>query len=113
MGHAEMLLAVAGLDQLQLKERVKVLASGDWSSFAPAERVVLHFARQSSKYPQTVGKKEALLLKQHLGPDRALDWIFHISWCNFMTRVADAFQIPLEPVNVFLPPDTAKPKGKG
>jgi hypothetical protein len=112
MGHAEMLLAVAGLDQLQVASRVRVLASGDWSSFAPTERVVLHFARHLSKHPQTIGEREVQLLVQHLGHDRALDWIFHVGWCNFMTRVADAFQIPLEPVNVFLPP-VARAPAKG
>jgi hypothetical protein len=110
MGHAEMLLAVAGLNQLQVSERVQVLASGNWSSFSPQERVVLHFARSLSKYPSSIGDREVQPMIQYLGPHRALDWIFHISWCNFMTRVADAFQIPLEPVNVFLPPENGKPK---
>jgi hypothetical protein len=35
------------------------------------------------------------------GQRRALDLIWHTSWCNYMTRVADAFQLPLEPENVF------------
>jgi hypothetical protein len=110
MGHAEMLLAVAGLDQLQVNARVNVLASGDWSEFAPHERVVLHLARRLSRNPQTIGKDDVDLAVRHLGPDRAIDWMFHISWCNFMTRVADAFQIPLEPANVFLPPEKPQPK---
>jgi hypothetical protein len=110
MGHAEMLLAVAGLDHLQVGERVKVLASGDWSEFAPHERVVLHLARRLSKHPQALGKADVDLAVRHLGADRAIDWMFHISWCNFMTRVADAFQIPLESVNVFLPPEKPQPR---
>jgi hypothetical protein len=105
MGHAEMLLAVAGLDQLQVKQHVKVLASGDWSLFPPHERVLLNFARQLSKKPETIGPAEVDLVVRHLGTDRTLDWMFHICWCNFMTRVADAFQVPLESVNVFLPPE--------
>ncbi len=112
MGHAEMLLAVAGLDQLEVKERVTVLASGDWSTFTPEERVVLNFARRLSKQPQTVGKSDVRTLVRHLGENRAIDWMFHVAWCNFMTRVADAFQIPLESENVFLPPAPPKPVGK-
>lgn len=107
MGHAEMLLAVAGLNQLQVEGRVKVLASGDWSSFTPRERVVLGLANRLSKQPQKIQEKDIHLVVQHLGADRTLDWIYHISWCNFMTRVADAFQIPLERDNVFQPPPKA------
>jgi hypothetical protein len=33
MGHCEMLLAVAGLDNKEIAERTRLLASGDWSSF--------------------------------------------------------------------------------
>ena len=38
MGHCEMLLAVAGLDEDKITERTRRLAGGDWSSFPPAER---------------------------------------------------------------------------
>jgi hypothetical protein len=101
MGHAEMLLAVAGLNELQVSERVQVLASGDWSSFSPHERAVLHFTRKISKHPEAIEEKDIQILVQYVGRERTLDWLYHISWCNFMTRVADAFQIPLESVNVF------------
>ena len=110
MGHAEMLLAVAGLNQLQVDHRVRTLASGDWSTFAPHERVILHFARKVSKQPQSVSRQDINTLVQHLGQDRTIDWLFHLSWCNFMTRVADAFQIPLEPVNVFMEIEKKRPK---
>jgi hypothetical protein len=30
------------------------------------------------------------------------------SWCNYMTRVADAFQLPLERDNVFAAPAKGK-----
>ena len=108
MGHAEMLLAVAGLKKLEVDERIKVLASGDWSAFAPHERVPLLLARQLSKNPQAVWEEDIRVMVRHLGPDRSLDWIFQIGWCNFMTRVADAFQIPLERENVFQPPPSQK-----
>jgi alkylhydroperoxidase family enzyme len=102
MGHTEMLLAVAGLGELALKERVSKLASGDWSSFKPAERAGLHFARKLTKTPWKVQKEDIDALVSHLGPERALDTIYYVCWCNHMTRVADAFQLPLEPENVFL-----------
>ena len=38
-----------------------------------------------------------------LGANRTVDLIYYTSWCNYMTRVADAFQLPLERDNVFTP----------
>jgi hypothetical protein len=102
MGHTEMGLAVAGLDELGIKERVMKLASGDWSSFKPAERAGLFFARKLTRTPWSVRKADIDLLVAHLGPERAMDTIYYACSCNHMTRVADAFQLPLEPENVFL-----------
>src|SRR4051794_32177406 len=110
MGHTEMLLAVAGLDELTVKERAARLAGGDWSSFPPAERAGLHFAHKLTRTPWAVGPADREVLAAHLGPEHALDAIWYVCWCNYMTRVADAFQIPLEPVNVFADPS---PKGAG
>ena len=42
------------------------------------------------------------VLQAHMGRERALDSVWYVCWCNYMTRVADAFQLPLEPENVFL-----------
>ena len=44
------------------------------------------------------------------GRERAADLVWYVSWCNYMTRVADAFQLPLEKENCFMPP--AKKGGK-
>ena len=101
MGHTEMLLAVAGLNELGVKERAKILASGDWSSFEAKDRAGLHFARKLTKAPWTVQAKDIDTLTAHLGREHALDTIWYVCWCNYMTRVADAFQIPLERENVF------------
>ena len=101
MGHAEMLLAVAGLEQIALQDRIDTLASGDWSSFSPRERTVLHLAYKASKSPRSLKSSDLQPVREHWGELRAIDWAFHIAWCNYMTRVADAFQIPLEPENVF------------
>jgi alkylhydroperoxidase family enzyme len=99
-----MLLAVAGLDELVVKERAKVLAGGDWSSFKPHERAELFFAYKLTKTPWGVTKKDMDTLAAHLGPEHAIDALWYICWCNYMTRVADAFQIPLERENVFAAP---------
>jgi|SRR6516162_5629550 alkylhydroperoxidase family enzyme len=110
MGHTEMLLAVAGLDELGLKDRVEKLAGGDWSSFRPDERAGLLFARKLTRTPWEVRQADVATLEAHLGREHALDAIWYICWCNYMTRVADAFQIPLEPENVFMQP--VKPEEK-
>jgi hypothetical protein len=110
MGHTEMLLAVAGLSELSVKERAKKLASGDWSSFPPKERVGLHFARKLTKVPWEVKGKDIETLLAHLGREHALDSVWYVCWCNYMTRVADAFQIPLERENVFREQKSSKEK---
>jgi hypothetical protein len=38
---------------------------------------------------------------KHFGPERAVDVIWWACRCHYMTRVADAFQLPLEKENVF------------
>lgn len=96
-----MLLAVAGLKEQSLKERVAKLASGDWSSFPADQRAGFFFAYKLTRTPWAVEKKDIDTLTAYLGRDRALETMWYVSWCNYMTRVADAFQIPLEAENVF------------
>src|SRR3954463_9321516 len=101
MGHCEMLLAVAGLDQNAITERTKKLADGDWSAFPPAERTAFAFARKLSKEPAAVGPADLAELRHVFGPERAIDVVWWACRCHYMTRVADAFQLPLERENVF------------
>src|SRR3954454_21037793 len=101
MGHTEMLLAVAGLDELVIKERSKMLGSSDWSSLKPHVRAELFFARKLTKTPLAIPHQAMSNLAAPLGPDRTVDVLWHLCWCNYMTRVADAFQVPLERDNVF------------
>ena len=75
MGHTEMLLAVAGLDELGLKDRVEKLAGGDWSSFRPDERAGLLFARKLTRTPWEVGQSDIETLVAHLGRERL--WPVH------------------------------------
>jgi hypothetical protein len=113
MGHTEMVLAVAGLDQEQIGERVGRLASGAWDAFPPAERVAFRFAHKQAKDPASIDAGDVRLLVRHFGPERALDVVWWASRCHYMTCVSDAFQLPLEEYNVFdgfLPADpTGKP----
>jgi alkylhydroperoxidase family enzyme len=106
MGHCEMLLAVAGLNDKEVSERTRLLASGDWSSFTPAERAAFHFARKQAKQPWAISTDDVAVLVAHFGRERAIDVIWWSCRCHYMTRVADAFQLPLERENVF-----AKRKG--
>ena len=96
-----MLLAVAGLDDTKIAERTRRLAEGDWWSFSPAERAAYAFARKLSRSPADVTAGDVRGLQHHFGPERALDVIWWASRCHYMTRVADAFQLPLERENVF------------
>jgi hypothetical protein len=101
MGHCEMLLAVAGLDKLALDERTRRLASGDWASFPPGDRAAFQFARKQSREPWSITTEDMQRLIDHFGTERTLDVLFWACRCHYMTRVADAFQIPLERDNVF------------
>src|SRR5215831_2745395 len=96
MGHTEMLLAVAGLDKTNLDERTKRLSSTDWSSFPAEERAAFLYARKMSKEPSAISDGDCDTLVAHFGATRAIDVIWWASRCHYMTRVADAFQLPLE-----------------
>ena len=105
-----MLLAVAGLDQEAVTERTRRLAEGDWSQFSAGERLALAFARKQATAPASVGDADVAALVRHFGVERALDVIWWSCRCHYMTRVADAFQLPLERENVF---QGVVPSGKG
>lgn len=112
MGHSEMLLAVAGLQAERIKELTRQLADGDWSEFPPAEALAFSFAYKLTKHPADVEDTDIEALVATFGKERAVDIIWYISWCNYMTRVADSFQLPLEQENVFAEPEK-KPKEPG
>jgi hypothetical protein len=107
-----MLLAVAGLNDEEIEKRTDRLASGAWSEFPPAERQAFAFAYRLTKAPWEVNRADVQGLVEAFGPERAADVVWYTAWCNYMTRVADAFQLPLERENVFLCRDEpAGPKG--
>jgi hypothetical protein len=105
MGHSEMLLAVAGLKSEEVKSLTKKLATGDWSAFPKAQQSAFGLAYRMSKEPAAITDKDREALIAVFGRERTIDLIYYIAWCNYMTRIADAFQLPLEKENVFtLPP---------
>lgn len=106
MGHSEMLLAVAGMTPGEVEARAEALADGEWSGFPAEERTAFRFARKLTAEPWNVGDADVEALVEAFGRERAVDVIWHVAWGNYMTRVADAFQLPLETTNVF-----EKPKG--
>jgi hypothetical protein len=111
MGHTEMVLAVAGLSSQAVNERVKRLAGGDWSSYKPNERIALQFAYKQAKDPSSIESRDLQALIGQCGPERALDFIWWSCRCHYMTCISDAFQLPLEEMNVFdgFAPVGAKP----
>jgi alkylhydroperoxidase family enzyme len=100
MGHTEMCLAVAGLNETQVDAVTRQLA-GDWSDFTPAERAALAFTRKQCIDPASITDDDVRELERHYGPQRAWHVIFWASRCHYMTKVADAFQLPLEKENPF------------
>src|SRR4051812_24752359 len=100
MGHCNMMLAVAGLDGQAVNERTRELAGGDWSRFPPAEQAACAFARPAAQ-KAAASAQEFQDLASRLGRERALDVVWWVCQCHYMTRVADAFRLPLEEVNVF------------
>jgi hypothetical protein len=108
MGHCEMLLAVAGLDNNGVSERTRRLASGDWSSFSPADQTAFTFARKQATNPGSINASDVQELIRYFGTDGAVNVIWWACRCHYMTRIADAFQLPLERDNVFSEPSAKR-----
>lgn len=104
MGHCEMLLEVAGLDQKAIAERTKYLAGSDWSVFPPAEQRAFAYARKLSKTPWDLTADDYKALEADYGSDKAMATFWWLCRGLYMTRVSDGFQLPLERENVFAPP---------
>ncbi len=103
-----MLLAVAGLSEDEVQTRIEQLSTGEWSGFPPAERQALIFAEKLTRHPAEVTTDDIQQLRETFGDARAVDVIWYVSWCNYMTRVADGLQLPLETDNVFMNPESTE-----
>lgn len=101
MGHCEMLLEVAGLDKGQISDRLKKLASDDWSAFPENEQRAYAYARKLTKTPWELTDADYKQLEKDLGEKEAMATFFWLCRGLYMTRVSDGFQLRLESDNVF------------
>ncbi len=76
MGHSEMLLAVAGLSEEQVRDRTTKLANRNWDAFPPAERVAFQFADKIANEPWAITDADIAALVEQIGKHRALDLIW-------------------------------------
>lgn len=100
MGHTEMLLAVAGMSDEEVDHTTRRLA-GDWADLPPADRAAFAFARKQAKTPAGIGDDDIRELTRYYGPEKAWHVVWWAARCHYMTKVADAFQFPLERENPF------------
>jgi hypothetical protein len=100
MGHAQMCLAVAGMNDREVSETTRRLA-GDGSTFSKAEQAAFAFTRKQAQDPASITDEDVRDLERHFGSEKAWQVIWWTSRCHYMTTVADAFQFPLEEENPF------------
>ena len=101
MGHCEMLLEVAGLDDSQIRDRTSRLAGNDWSGFPPAEQRAYAYARKLTRTPWELTTDEYKTLAVDFGDKQAMATFFWLCRGLYMTRVSDGLKLPLEKENVF------------
>jgi hypothetical protein len=99
MGHCQMLLAVAGMKQDEVAATTRRLAQ-DGAGATPAEQAAYAFTRKQAKNP-AVSDADIEELERYYGREKAWHVIWWASRCHYMTKVADAFQFPLEQENPF------------
>jgi hypothetical protein len=108
MGHAEMILAVAGMSADEVAEKTRRLAA-DAPGQTPAEKAAFAFARKQATEPWAITEADVAALEKVFGKAKAWQVIWWASRCHYMTKVADAFQLPLEQDNPFRAMPGAKP----
>ena len=106
-----MILAVAGMSAGEVAEKSRRLATGE--GVTPAEAAAAAFIRKQAKTPWAVTDADIADLEKALGKDKAWQAIWWASRGHYMTKVADAFQLPLELDNPFRAMPGAKPEKKG
>jgi hypothetical protein len=108
MGHAEMILAVAGRSADEVAAETRRLA-GDGAGLSATEKAAFAFTRKQAAEPWAVTDADVAELEKGLGKDKAWQVIWWAARCHYMTKVADAFQLPLEKDNPFRAMPGAKP----
>ena len=107
MGHAEMILAVAGMTADEVAEWTRRI-TGDRAGLTDGEKASFAFTRKQAKTPWAVTDADVADLEKAFGREKAWETIWWASRCHYMTRVADAFQLPLENDNPFMAMPGAK-----
>ncbi|MBX9583129.1 MAG: hypothetical protein K2X87_22710 [Gemmataceae bacterium] len=105
-----MILAVAGMSPGEVAEKSRRLAGGE--GLTPAEAAAAKFIRKQAKTPWAVTDTDVAELEAALGREKAWGAIWWASRSHYMTKVADAFQLPLEQDNPFRAMPGAKPEKK-
>lgn len=117
MGHCEMLLEAAGMNQDQIAHRTRLLAETDWASFPPAEQRAYSFARKLTLRPDSLNASDYQALEADFGPQRAMSIFIWLCRGLYMTRISDGFALPLERENVFTssgtPPNSSTKQSGG
>lgn len=94
-----MILAVAGMTSDDVIGTTRRLSTGVAGS--PAEQLAFEFTRKQATSPASITDADIRKLEQGLGRDKAWQVIWWAARCHYMTKVADAFQFPLERNNPF------------
>src|SRR6195952_3104566 len=106
MGHCEMLLAVAGMSDETVAEKTRTLAAGGETT---TEKVEYAFIRKQAAEPWAITDGDVAKLEKELGKEKAWQVLWWAARCHYMTKVADAFQMPPEQENPFRAMPGAKP----
>jgi hypothetical protein len=106
MGHCEMLLAVAGMSDETVAEKTRTLAAGGETA---ADKAAYAFIRKQAAEPWAITDDDVAKLAKANGKEKAWQVIWWAARCHYMTKVADAFQLPLEQENPFRAMPGAKP----
>ena len=75
MGHTEMKLAVAGLNDNAIANLRRQLGGKDWSMFRPAEQAAFRFARKQALDPDAVTAGDYQNLVEQFGSEQAIDGV--------------------------------------
>ena len=96
-----MLLAVAGANQTEIDERTRLITTGSWEAFPYRDQLAFRYAYRMTTMPERLQDGDLASLVAAFGRKQACALTVYIAWCNYMTRVADALQLPLEISNIF------------
>lgn len=101
-----MLLAVAGMNDETVAEKTRTLAAGGETT---AEKAAYAFIRKQAAEPWAITDDDVAKVEKEYGKEKAWQVIWWAARCHYMTKVADAFQLPLEQENPFRAMPGAKP----